>query len=274
MLEKILIDMESLLCALSRYTLGKDFPSYCDLRTVIGLTTEDKIRRPAIEAPYIFVTHSGDYASVFEIQGAFCQFDEKNSVNHDPHSDTFHDYIARLHTTLAPDFKHLGHKLSFIFERDPDKAHEELTELMAPLSRAFQRLDLDMHDIFKEKKTQLLPFIARERTFMVVYTGTSALPSPEIKEEQKRVQRRLKSAPLARFGQDPEHHRLEGLKIRHEALLFKIEQEVLTEGEGVLLRLLDAHEAGFHIREETDRLGTAHNWKPFLAGDPRPGKKP
>ncbi|WP_234813504.1 hypothetical protein [Candidatus Williamhamiltonella defendens] len=98
MIENILTQIESALAAVSRYTLGKDFTAYCDLRTVIGLTQEDKMLRPALQAPYVFVTHTGDYASVFEIQGAFCEFDEKDTFNEraqkeDPES--FRDYIAK-----------------------------------------------------------------------------------------------------------------------------------------------------------------------------------
>ncbi|MFO6428190.1 hypothetical protein ACLBOM_36640 [Escherichia coli] len=39
--------IEDALMHLSRYTLGKTFPDYCDLRTVIGLTADDKVRRLA-----------------------------------------------------------------------------------------------------------------------------------------------------------------------------------------------------------------------------------
>ena len=93
------------------------------------------------------------------------------------------------------------------------------------------------------------------------------MPASELKEEQQRLQTRLNGAPVARFGQDPEHLRLEGLKIRHDALLSKIEQDFSTDGQGVLLRLMEAHEVGFHIREETDRHGTSRDWQPLLPGD-------
>ncbi|WP_420866982.1 hypothetical protein [Candidatus Fukatsuia symbiotica] len=46
MIEKTLTAIESAIAAVSRYTLGKDFTTYCDLRTVIGLTEEDEMLRP------------------------------------------------------------------------------------------------------------------------------------------------------------------------------------------------------------------------------------
>ncbi|MEA9445873.1 ATP-binding protein (plasmid) [Candidatus Fukatsuia symbiotica] len=271
MIEKTLTAIESAIAAVSRYTLGKDFTTYCDLRTVIGLTEEDEMLRPALQAPYIFVTHTGDYASVFEIQGAFCEFDEQAALSEAEKKEdaySFHYYIARLHTALASEFKALGHKLSFVFERDPDKAREELTRLMSPQSRATRRIGIDLDDILQEKIDKLVPFVARERAFMVVYTGRIALPASELKEEQQRLNQQLEGAPVACFCQDPEHYRLEGLKIRHDALVSKIEQDFSTDGQGVLLRLMDAHEVGFSIQEEIDRTGTARNWQPLLPGDP------
>lgn len=66
----MLIDkIEDALMHLSRYTLGKTFPDYCDLRTVIGLTADDKVRHPSLDAPYIQATLNNDYVTCFEIKG-------------------------------------------------------------------------------------------------------------------------------------------------------------------------------------------------------------
>lgn len=49
----IIDKIEDVFAWLSRYTLGENFADYCDLRTVIGLTSDDKIRHPSMDAPYI-----------------------------------------------------------------------------------------------------------------------------------------------------------------------------------------------------------------------------
>ncbi|CFQ66584.1 conjugal transfer protein [Yersinia similis] len=268
--EKILSAVESAIANTSRYTLGRDFTAYCDLRTTLGLTDEDRALRPELQAPYIFVTHPGDYASVYEIQGAFCEFDEQNALTETEKKEntySFNHYISRLHTSLASEFKTLGHKLSFVFERDPGKAREELNRLFAPQFRAIRRLGIDIDDIIQEKIDKLTPYAARERAFLVVYTGLISLPGAELKSDQKRLNKQLEGAPVARYGQNPELYRLEGLKMRHDALVSKIQSDFSTDGQGVLLRLMDAHEVGFSIREEVDRNGTASDWRPFLPGD-------
>lgn len=268
--DKILNAVESAIATTSRYTLGRDFTTYCDLRTVLGLTDEDRVLRPELQAPYIFITKNGDYASVYEVQGAFCEFDEQVALTETEKNEntySFSHYISRLHTSLASEFKSLGHKLSFIFERDPDKAREELKRLFAPQFRAIRRLGIDIEDIIQEKINKLVPYATRERAFLVVYTGLVSLPTAELKSEQKRMSRELEGAPVARYGQNPELYRLESLKMRHDALVSKIQSDFSTDGQGVLLRLIDAHEAGFNIREEVDRNGTDPDWRPFLPGD-------
>lgn len=123
-LTAVLDIVESAIAHVSRYSLGKDFSTYCDLRTTIGLTDDDRIRRPELDAPYIFLTQNGDYASVFEVLGAYCPFNEQPPLTEADRRDEsqFSAYIQHLHILLASEFKDLGHKLSFVFERDPKKS--------------------------------------------------------------------------------------------------------------------------------------------------------
>ncbi|WP_254911786.1 hypothetical protein [Yersinia frederiksenii] len=94
----------------SRYTLGRDFSQYCDLRTVIGLTPDDKIRHPSLAAPYIHVTHNNDYASCFEVLGAFREFSEAEprTVGDIPDTDSFLRFVLKLRDSLTGDFKAWG----------------------------------------------------------------------------------------------------------------------------------------------------------------------
>lgn len=253
----------------ARYALGQDFTRYCDLRTVIGLTKDDKKRRPEIRAPYIFVTSEHYYASVFEMEGTYCPFNEQEAITEEEKRDKalFSNYIRRLQTLLTSDFKQAGHKLSFVFERDPDKAREELRKLLAHQYRGLTRMGLDLSDILDERIEKLAPFVARERAFLVVYTSRSALDKNEIRDEEKRQAPLIKATPGARYGQNPLFHELEGLKIRHDSLVTTLEKQFALGDFGTRLRLMDAHEFGFHLREEVERDSISPDWKPFLPGD-------
>ena len=81
--------VEEALAYASRYALGHDFTQYCDLQTVIGLTPEDKKHRPEMSDPYIFVTDQGHYASVFEVEGTYCSFNEQTAITEEERRDSY-----------------------------------------------------------------------------------------------------------------------------------------------------------------------------------------
>ncbi|MFP2517028.1 ATP-binding protein [Buttiauxella agrestis] len=263
--------VESAIAWASRYALGQDFARYCDLRTTIGLTDDDRKRRPDMASPYIFVTHDGHYASVFEIEGTYCQFNEQEAVTEEERRDPalFSAYIARLHTVLSSEFQEVGHKTSFIFERDPEKGREELRRLLAHQYRSLKRMGLDLADILDERIEKLAPFVARERAFLVVYTAKNALSTTEIRDEEKRREALLNKAPGARFGQNPEFQALEGLKIRHDAFITTLENQLARGDFSTRIRLMTAHEFGGHLRQQVERESTSPDWRPFLPGDVR-----
>lgn len=265
----VLDAIEETLATVSRYTLGRDFAAYCDLRTVIGLTDDDRKRRPGMSAPYIFITEHGHYASVYELEGAYCAFNEQPPLTEEEKRDPalFSRYIRQLHTALVSEFQSVGHKLSFVFERDPDKAREELRSLMAHQYRAVKRMGIDLTDILDERIEKLVPLVARERAFIVVYTAVEALPASEQSDERKRRDALLKSAPPARYGQNPLIWQLEGLKIRHDTFISMLEHRLAGGDHGVRIRLMDAHEVGFHLKEQLERDSTSPAWRPCLPGD-------
>lgn len=259
--------IEDALAWLSRYTLGQSFADYCDLRTVIGLTDDDRIRHPALAAPYIQVTDNNDYVSCLEITGAFRDFSfDEVPEDRPPVSGTFQFFIKNLAEKLTGDFRALGHKLSIVFEHDPDRGREEVTALMQPLRRGWQRLHLDMDDLAEEKITKMSPYVGRERVFLVIYTAIAALPAEEIKSETRR-QTALGTLPEARFGQLPLYAEFEGLKLRHDAFIDKLVFDMEAGNNGVLVRLMDAHETGQIIRDEIEKSSTSPHWQPLLPGD-------
>ncbi|WP_210466927.1 hypothetical protein, partial [Pantoea ananatis] len=52
---------EEIITAATRFAVSRDLPDYCDLETVVRLTEDDRIHHPDLTAPYIMVTHNGDY---------------------------------------------------------------------------------------------------------------------------------------------------------------------------------------------------------------------
>jgi intracellular multiplication protein IcmB len=253
----------------SRYTLGRDFAQYCDLRTVIGMTPDDKIRHPSLNAPYIHVTDNNDYASSFEILGAFREFSESEPKNPNdiPEADSFLRFVLKLRDALTGDFKSLGHKISIVFERDPGRGTEEITRMVEPQRVAYRKLGLELDDLIDEQIVKLSPYVARERVWLTIYTAIASVPAAERKEETQRQDKQFKNMPESRFGQNPVFAEFEGLKLRHDAFIDKLATDLKDGNEGVMVRLLDAHEAGNVLRDEIERLSTDESWQPLLPGD-------
>ena len=265
----IIDKIEDAFAFFSRYTLGRDFAQYCDLRTVIGMTPDDKIRHPSLDAPYIHVTHNNDYASCFEVLGAFREFSENvpKTPNEQPEADSYLRFVLKLRDALTGDFKAMGHKISIVFERDPSRGKEEITRLVEPQRQAYRKLGLTLDDLVDEQITKMSPYVARERVWLTVYTAISSLPAAERKEETHRQEQQFKDVPEARFGQNPVFAEFEGLKLRHDAFIDKLANDLTNGNEGVMVRLLDAHEAGHILRDEIERLSTDESWQPLLPGD-------
>lgn len=264
----IIDKLEDALVALSRYTLGRDFPDYCDLRTVIGLTGDDKVRHPSLNAPYILVNDNNDYVSCFDILGAFREFSEEEPRNNAaPAPDSFLHFVHRLRDALTGDFKAMGHKLSLVFERDPLRGNEEIERLLTPQRLAYQRLNLALHDLVDEQIEKMSPYLVRERVWLCVWSGYDAVPKAERKDEIRRQLAQMGSLPPSQFGQNPLYAEFEGLKMRHDAFIDKLAADLTNGNEGVMVRLLNAHEAGYVVRDEIERDSTSEDWQPLLPGD-------
>lgn len=262
--------VENLIINLTKNTVSKSFFDYSDLTTTINLDKSDKLLRPEIKSPYIIVTEKGDYLSVFEVFGNYKAFDEKTSVSK---SDSVHDkstwqgFIWRLSDSLNTEYKKVGHKLSFIFERDPEAGKDELEKLFEPQFKSIQRTGIDLSDIIQEKIDKLTPFIVRERLYLVVYTSKYSLSKAERLDEATNLAKLASKTPKTIYGQNPNLCVLEGLKIRHDSFLNLVEQKFSDNGCGIILQLMDAHEVGHSLKEEIDRYGTSKNWHPTLHTD-------
>ncbi|WP_099319818.1 conjugal transfer protein [Erwinia amylovora] len=254
---------EDIITAMTRFAVSRDLPDYCDLETVVRLTQDDRIRHPELNAPYIMVTHNGDYLSVFEVAGSYRESDE-----HLPESneDAWQGRLQRMTDTLTAHFRYVGHRISIVHECDPDGGKDDLKRLLAPQYQSLKRTGLKLDYMLDEQVTKLSPWVNRERTWLVCYTGRSVLAGHELRDENARLSDLMKTSPTAAFGQNPLLTELAGLKIRHDAFLSQVERAFGDSGKGVLMRRIDAHEAGRVLRAQTDP-GTGVDWQPLLPDD-------
>lgn len=263
-IKRIVFAIEDILNTLSRFTVSADFVDYCDLRTVIGLDKQDLEIRPWLQAPYIAVTHQGYYLSVFEISGALRELSEDAPIDH---PDAFEGLITHLATTLSTTWKKTGHKMAFIFERDPEKGADEISAMIAPQKRSIQHTAIQLDDLLNEKIATLSPWLVRERCWLAVWSSPILVSQQERTDFNKEINAISDKAPIARFGQQPWRYLMSGLKIRHDSFITTLEKALVRGGEGLLVRLMDVPEVCNEIRREMARDNTASQWRPHLPGD-------
>jgi intracellular multiplication protein IcmB len=256
--------VEHLITETSRFAVSRDLPDYCDLQTVLRLSDDDRIRHPGLEAPYVLVNDDGDYCTMYAVAGSFCDTDESAGLNA-PHS--WSGRIERMTQALTASYRRHGHKISLVFETDPQRGQEEVKRLLAPQYVSLRRTGIDLAPILDEHVEKLGPWVSRERCYLVCYTGRQALSAHELVDENKRLKALIEQSPDAKFGQNPVLAEMAGLKIRHDGFLSAVESAFGDNGQGVLLELLDAHAVGQALRSQVDRAGTSKHWQPLLPDD-------
>ncbi|EEQ3578785.1 IncI1-type conjugal transfer protein TraU, partial [Escherichia coli] len=266
-INRLIFTIEDCLNTLSRFSVASSFVEYCDLRTVIGLDRQDRERRPWLNSPYIAATKRGEYLSVFEVSGAFREMDEASDQTG---PGSLESLITSMSDSLNTAYKNSGHKISFVFERDPDMGKEEIEDMVAPQKRSLANTGIQLQDVVDEKVTTLSPWLVRERCWLAIWSGPDLISNSDRTAHDELVRRLAERVPKARFAQSPWQWTLSALKIRHEAFLDNVEQALRHSSDGLILRLLDIHEVGREIRRQTERHSTPRNWQPHLPEDAQP----
>jgi intracellular multiplication protein IcmB len=261
-LDKGVEAIEGLLAYMAKHMIGRDLAGYCELATAVGLTEEDMNRWPEMRGPYILVTDAYSLLSVFEVHGAYQMLSDGDFAA------TIDNLRGRMNGYMGSG----GHSLTMAFERDPDRALEELTRMAEPQLRTARRMGLKSEDVIMDRVRRNAPFVAWEQNLLIVYTHTDAMPADELKRElgalaKKAAEHRL---PRTEYGQSPAMI-LMALKYRHDALLERLKTDLEKCGPegrpGVMITPLGAHEAVRRVRHMVRREGGSSKYRPVLPGD-------
>lgn len=183
-INRFIFAVEDFFHTLSRHSVTADFVDYCDLDTVIGLDKADRERRPWLKAPYTAVTHRGEYLSVMEVLGAQREMDE-NPEN--TAEGSLESLIAHLSDALNTSFRKKGHKIAFVFERDPERGRDEVTDMLAPQRRSLTHTGIRLQDVLDEKVTTLSPWLVRERCWLAVWSSPLLVSQGDRHSHESRV---------------------------------------------------------------------------------------
>ena len=261
-LESTVAAVEDVLAYLAKYMIGRDLASYCELATAIGLTAEDMKRHPNWKDPYTLVSNSNALLSVFAVQGTYQIVSE----------DEFSGMIENLRIKQNGYMRRHGHSLTFAFERDPERALDELMRLAEPQINAARRIGIQSEDIILDRVMRNAPLVAWEQNLLVVYTHMHVMDKDEIKRElKKRASEALEhKLPRIEHGQNPASV-LMALKYRHDTMIERIKSDLERCGvngrPGVMLSQMTAHEAIKAVRIMVNRERTSQKYRPVLTSD-------
>jgi len=262
LLDASLEAFEDILAFMARHMIGKEMVSYCELATAVGLTEDDVRRHPGLRDPYTLVTCENALLTVFDVQGTY-QIQSP---------EDFDVMIDNLRTRLNGYMGKYGHSLTFSFERDPDRALDELMRLAEPQINAARRIGIKSEDIILDRVRRNAPLVAWEQNLLVVYTHMNVMSKEETKQELKlRAEEAMKhKLPRIDFGQSPASM-LVAMKYRHDAMLERVRFDFERCGPhgqlGIMLTQMSAHEAARAVRTMVSRERTSQKFRPVLPGD-------
>lgn len=254
--------VEDILAYLAKYMIGRDLAGYCELATAIGLTADDIKRHPSLRDPFTLVTRDNALLTVFDVQGTY-QIQS---------ADDFEKMVENLRVKQNGYMRRHGHSLTFAFERDPDRALDELMRLAEPQINAARRMGLKSEDIILDRVRRNAPLVAWEQNLLVVYTHMNAMSKEEVNRELELRASQAAEHKLARleYGQSPASV-LMALKYRHDAMLERIKHDFERSGPngnlGIMLRQMSAHDAIKAVRIMVNRERTSQKFRPVLPGD-------
>jgi intracellular multiplication protein IcmB len=261
-LEKSVDAVEQLLAYVSRHMIGKDMASYCELMTALPLSDDDRKRHPGIEDPYVLITDANALVTVFDLQGTY----QITSA------DDFAEMVDKLRVKMNGYMSRPGHSLTMSFERDPDRALDELMRLAEPQLTTARRIGLKSEDIILDRVRRNAPFVAFEQNLLVVFTHMNVMGEDEAKRELKeRADNAAKhKLPSMVLGQNPAAV-LMTMKYRHDTMVARIKADFEHCGQegsaGIMLRPISAHDAIKRIRIMINRERTSQTFRPVLPGD-------
>ncbi|MES2264675.1 MAG: conjugal transfer protein TraU [Pseudomonadota bacterium] len=254
--------LEDVLAYLARYMIGRDLASYCELATAIGLTDEDIREHPELTDAYTLVSNDNDLLSVFELQGTYQILSPAE----------FGVLIENLCARMNGYLRRYGHSLTISFERDPDRATDELMRLAEPQINAARRIGLRTEDIILDRVQRNAPLVAWEQNLLVVYTHMNVMAKDECKEElkQRALEANRHKLPNLAYAQSPASI-IMAMKYRHDTMLERLKFDVEHCGpegrHGIMLRQLSVRDAVRAVRIMVNRERTSQKFRPVLLGD-------
>lgn len=226
--------------------LGAPVFSYCRLETV------DK------EA---LVADDGSLISLIRLEGALKHIGVQE----------FSQFIERMTEKVQSSLSKPGHAVQVVFEYDPERSRQRITELFEPSRLTAQNLGLQIGPLLEDWANALKNYCALESCWLVLWTRPNVLPDALKKAAIKERDAAMKNSPTL-FGCQQISRAITALHDAHSGFLAGI-LDAFKQVD-LIAYPLSAHEALKIIRTCIAPEFTAANWQPLIPGDPLPLRMP
>lgn len=219
-------------------------------------TTESYCELDTADSPTVLVAHDGSLVSILKIDGV------KELIGA-PEFEKLHEGLSlSFQSAMSRD----GHAIQVLFHYDRQGVQELIGDIFAPAMATAKQLQLDLDDLFQERKSFLANYCAKEALYLVLWTRPSNLTAEQFNQAQKEKLRiiRENKIPGFRRGQNP-IAAIPDLRDPHESFVRATLNDLQSLNMQVIL--LKVHDAVYEMRQIADPEFTDLTWRPVLPGD-------
>ncbi len=223
-------------------SLKQNTASYCELQTADSSTT--------------LVANDGSLVSVVRISGVTSLIGKEEFVQ----------IKAGIQESLQITMSKEGHVLQFLFSHSKDDVKRKIKEVFSTAELTSDRLGLNLGALFHERLNNMSNYCAHEEVYLVVWTKVSSLSAEQSRFSRKQKNAFIKDNDIPAFKQTQNIiAAVTQLRDSHDSFVNLIVNDFRNFG--VVLTILNSHDAVYAIRSTADPEFTDQNWKALLPGD-------
>lgn len=231
--------------------------------TAAKQTTESYCEIQTADSPTSLVGNDGSLISILKISGvkALVGAEEFERINQ--------GLLQSLQTSLSRE----GHAMQVYFSYNRDEVKSEISHILEPAKYTSEKLELALDDLFEERVNYLSRYCAHEEVFIALWTRPATLTPEQYKRAQKEKIKLMKEKNIPPFRSTQNiMAAIPDLRDVHDSYVRSFKNDV--EGLGMIVDLLEVHDAVHEIRRSMDPQFTDRAWKPSLPGDKITIKEP
>ena len=230
-------------------SLKQNTAAYCELETA--------------DSPTVLVAHDGSLVSVLRLDGVTSLIGKEE----------FDTIQMGLQQSLQTVMSQPGHVMQVYFSYNKDEVRGEIEGIFKHAEETAGRLGLRLNDLFQERMNYLSGYCAHEEVYLVLWTRLKSLTNEQAKRARNDKRKVIKKHKIPPFKSTQNIiAAIPDLRENHDSFVRSVKND--CNNFGLVMDLLEVHEAVYVMRRSADPEFTEHTWRPSLPGDKITIKEP